>query len=55
MGGVIASNYTKRFPDNVKHLLLAGPAAVKVGAYTLTLFGSTSSLPVGYGVRFGVV
>lgn len=29
MGAMISVNYTKRYPRNVHHLLLAGPAAVK--------------------------
>jgi len=29
LGSVIASNYTKKYPKHVRHLLLAGPAGVK--------------------------
>jgi pimeloyl-ACP methyl ester carboxylesterase len=28
-GGVIAAHYTKRYPDMVQHLILAGPAGVR--------------------------
>lgn len=29
MGAVISTNYTKRYPQHVQHLLLVGPAGVK--------------------------